>query len=401
MTIVAKAFAALAFVAVTVLAAASARAQDVVSIGFTASKTGALAEDSLAQVRGFELWRDEVNAAGGIKAGAKRYKIEFKSQDDESQVVRVQELYGRLIAQDKVHFLFGPVSSSLNAMAAFVSEENGKVMLSTAIDPKIFRLGNRNLFQVTSPASRMFAGALAVLKARDPQTRIALFTKDDPFTRSVAQATRELAKAEGLAVVSDDAYSPTAADFGATVGKLSSSRATAILGGGHLSDGLALARAVREHSPDIKWLTLLLPAEAPGLADLGDAGQGVTAPTQWLPQVAYKPDVGPTAETFERRFKDKFKAAPNELAAAGYAAGLLLGRAIEQTGAVDPVRVAATLNRLDVTTLFGRARFATDPKEHGLQIGHEMVLRQWQRRSGHLVPEVIWPLPVKTADAAW
>ena len=123
--------------------------------------------------------------------------------------MRVQELYGRLVAQDKAQFLFGPVSSGLNAMAAFVSEENGKVMLSTAVDPKVFRLGNRNLFQVTSPASRTFAGSLATLKARDPQARIALLTKDDPFTRSVALATGELAKAEGLTVVADETYSPT------------------------------------------------------------------------------------------------------------------------------------------------------------------------------------------------
>ena len=241
-------FARLMFIvlAACVASSSSALAQDVVSIGFTASKTGALGEDSLAQVRGFELWRDEVNAAGGIKAGAKRYKIEFKSHDDESQVVRVQELYGRLIAQDKAQFLFGPVSSGLNAMAAFVSEENGKVMLSTAVDPKVFRLGNRNLFQVTSPASRTFAGSLATLKARDPQARIALLTKDDPFTRSVALATGELAKAEGLTVVADETYSPTTTNFESAVGKLQSARVTAVLGGGHLSDSLSLLRAVRE-----------------------------------------------------------------------------------------------------------------------------------------------------------
>ena len=313
--------------------------------------------------------------------------------------MRVQELYGRLVAQDKAQFLFGPVSSGLNAMAAFVSEENGKVMLSTAVDPKVFRLGNRNLFQVTSPASRTFAGSLATLKARDPQARIALLTKDDPFTRSVALATGELAKAEGLTVVADETYSPTTTNFESAVGKLQSARATAVLGGGHLSDSLSLLRAVREPETGIKWLTLLVPADAPGLAELGDAALGVTAPAQWLPQVAYKPDVGLAAQAFEQRFKDKYKAAPTELAAAGYAAGLILAHAIGKAGTVDPARVAAALNQVDVTTLFGRTRFATDPKEHGLQIGHEMLLRQWQKRAERIVPEVIWPLPVKTADA--
>jgi branched-chain amino acid transport system substrate-binding protein len=374
------------------------QAQDAITIGFTASKTGALSEQSLAQVRGFELWRDEVNAAGGIKAGPKRIKVEFKSHDDESQVVRVQELYGRLVTQDKVQFLFGPLSSGLNAMAAFVSEENGKVMLSAAVDPKLFRLGNRNLFQVTTPSPQSFAGALAVIKSRNPQTRIALVFKDDPFTRAVAQATRELAKVEGLTVVLDETYSPTAADFGPMIERIRTSRAEAVLGGGHLADGVALVRALREMKPAVKWLTLLAPPDATEFADLGDAALGVTSPAQWSPQVVYKPDIGPTAQVFVRRFTGKFKIAPTEQTAAGYASGLILGHAIEKAGTTEPGRVAAALNRVDLTTMFGRARFATEAKEHGLQVGHEMVLRQWQKRAGRLAPEVVWPLPAKTAS---
>ncbi len=35
-----------------------------ITIGFTVSRTGALNVDSMEQFRGFELWRDQVNAAG-------------------------------------------------------------------------------------------------------------------------------------------------------------------------------------------------------------------------------------------------------------------------------------------------------------------------------------------------
>src|ERR1700692_523758 len=92
--------------ATAVIVAAPARADDTFTIGFTVSQTGPLNNDSVSQMRGFELWRDEVNAAGGIKAGDKRYKINFVSYDDESQNVRGQQLYTRLIAQDKAHFIF-------------------------------------------------------------------------------------------------------------------------------------------------------------------------------------------------------------------------------------------------------------------------------------------------------
>ena len=60
------------------------------------------------------MWRDEVNAAGGIKAGGKSYKVKLVSYDDQSQGGRVQQLYTRLIVQDKAQFLFSPYSSGLS-----------------------------------------------------------------------------------------------------------------------------------------------------------------------------------------------------------------------------------------------------------------------------------------------
>src|SRR5215471_5582832 len=82
--------------------------QNTITIGMTESQTGALNVDSLAQQRGAEMWRDEVNAAGGIKVGDKHYKVRFVTYDDQSQGGRVQQLYTRLIVQDKAQFLFSP-----------------------------------------------------------------------------------------------------------------------------------------------------------------------------------------------------------------------------------------------------------------------------------------------------
>ena len=72
-------------------------------------------------------------------------------------------------------------------------------------------------------------------------------------------------------------------------------------------------------------------------------------------------------------------------------AALLLQHAIEQAGSIDPDKVAAALNATDVTTFFGHVKFATDPKHHGLQIAHEMVLAQWQKKNGKLERQVVWP----------
>jgi branched-chain amino acid transport system substrate-binding protein len=76
---------------------------------------------------------------------------------------------------------------------------------------------------------------------------------------------------------------------------------------------------------------------------------------------------------------------------------LLLQRAIEQSGSIDPEKVAAELNKMNVTTLFGATKFSTDPKSHGLQLAHQMVLLQWQMSDGHLVNQVVSPLAAATA----
>jgi branched-chain amino acid transport system substrate-binding protein len=72
---------------------------DTITIGFTASRTGPLNVDSTGQERGYEFWRDEVNAKGGIKVGDKHYQVKFVSYDDQSVGGRVQQLYTRLITR--------------------------------------------------------------------------------------------------------------------------------------------------------------------------------------------------------------------------------------------------------------------------------------------------------------
>ena len=386
-------------VAATLIAAAPAVAQETITIGFTASQTGKLNNDSTAQMRGFELWRDAVNAAGGVKAGGKQYKVNLVSYNDESQNTRVQQLYTRLIVQDRAQFLFSPYSSGLVATAAIISEQYGKVMLTTGgAEEKPYKLGNKTLFQVYSPAGQYLAGALQALKEKDPNAQIAFVYKDDPFSKTVVNETRGLATKMGFKIVLDESYSPETTDFGPVINKIVSAKATALLGGGHYPDGATLARQLYDQKAGLKWVTLLVAPDSPEFATLEDAAIGISVPSQWEPQVTYKPNFGPTAPTFTKAFEEKFKIEPGYHAAGGYTAGLLLQHAIETAGSIDPAKVADALNKMDVITMFGRTKFSTEPKEHGLQIGHEMVIAQWQKNNGEIVKEVIWPKSAKTAD---
>ena len=136
------------------------------------------------QQRGYEFWRDEVNADGGIKVGGKSYKVKFVSYDDQSVGGRVQQLYTRLVNQDKAQFLFSPYSSGLTAAAAVITEQYGKIMIdSGGAEEKPFELGNKYLFMVITSASHYLSGAVEALKAEGSARQ----DRDGLFRRSVLE----------------------------------------------------------------------------------------------------------------------------------------------------------------------------------------------------------------------
>jgi branched-chain amino acid transport system substrate-binding protein len=380
------------------IASVRAATGDTIVIGFTASETGKLNADSTPQLRGFQLWRDQVNAAGGMKVGEKQYKVNFASYDDQSKTDRVQQLYNRLIAEDGADFLFSPYSSGLTATAAIVSEQNEKIMITTgAAEDKTYKLGNKYLFQMYTPATQYLVGALDALHSVAPKSRVAIAYKDDPFAKAVISGAIPHAKKLGFEIVFDEAYSPQTTDFGPIINKIITANADAVIGGGHYDDGATLARQVSDRTAALKFVSLLVAPDSPQFAELGTAAVGVTVPSQWAPQVQYKPDFGPRPEDFAKIFRDKFGAEPGYHAAGGYAAGLVLQQAIEKAGSLDTAKVAEALNATDAGTFYGRIKFATDPAEHGLQVGHQMVISQWQRGSeGKLARNVVWPETART-----
>ena len=375
-------------------------AQQTITIGFTVSKTGALNVDSIDQEHGFELWRDQVNAAGGIKAGGKSYKIQFTSYDDESNSKRVQQLYSRMILEDKADFLFSPYSSSLTATAAVVTEQYGKVMLTTgAAEPKTYTLGNHYLFQMFAPAPEYLKVTLDALKTKDPKAAVAFVFEDSSFSVAVVTPAKAYAQQLGFSVVFSEAYAPATTDFSAIIDKVIASKATVLLGGGHYADGSTLARQLYGHKVPLKMLALLVAPDAPQWPELGDAAVGVMVPSQWEPQSAFKAQYGPSGTDFAKAYTAKYNMPPSYESAGGYACGLILQSAIEKAGGIDSAKVADALNATDVTTFYGRSKFSAAANEHGLQVGHSMVLAQWQKdKSGKPVKEVVWPLAGKSAS---
>jgi branched-chain amino acid transport system substrate-binding protein len=381
------------------------------TIGFTTSVTGTYEVSSGRQVDGFDLWMQQVNDAGGIAlSDGTVVKFESVTYDDESTADRVQELYTRLATEDDADLLISPYSSGLTAAASVIAEQYGKVIITTgAASDSNYTQGFTQAFQIYTPASRYLTGAVDLLQHAYPDvTKIAFVYENDKFSTDVVTAAQEYALGLGYEVVLFEGYDSGNTDFGPFINKIEDSGAEAILGGGHFQDGSTFARQLYEKGTEFSFFALLVAPPEPDFADLGEAALGVVGPSQWEPLAAFTAEsaeeaglawFGPTGEEFVDAYMTAFDEEPSYHSAGGYAAGLVLQKAIIDADSTDPAAIKAALDAMDVLTFYGYIKFDTSPEAHGLQIGHSMVYIQWQLdENGNLVKQVVWPLEGATAE---
>lgn len=370
-------------------------------VGFTASLTGKLNVESTRQNNGFKLWMDQVNAAGGIQlSDGTMVKFDSKFYDDESNKDRVQELYTKLVTEDKADFLISPYSSGLADASAVIAEQYGKVMVTTgAASDGTYQKGYTLVYQAYTPASHYLTGALDLLASLDPDAKkIAIVHENDKFSSDVATALEAYATAKGYEIALNEGYDSGATDFAPIINKIPAD-VDAVMGGGHFADGQQFAKSMFEKGINAKFISLLVAPPEPTFAEIGDAALGIVGPSQWEPLAAFTPDYGPTGAEFVDAYKTAYGEEPSYHAAGGYVAGLILQKGIETAGSLDTAAIKTALDGVDMMTFFGHIKFDTTAENHGLQTGHSMVYIQWQKdASGALVKQVVWPAEGKTAD---
>ncbi|MDE1973131.1 MAG: ABC transporter substrate-binding protein, partial [Hyphomicrobiales bacterium] len=117
---------ALAAAAVSLfLAHAPASAAEPIKVGFSMALTGGVAQNGKQLLIALQLWRDDVNAKGGLLGRP----VELVFYDDQSNPTNVPGISTKLITVDKVDLLLGPYATNMAAAAMPVIMENNKVTI--------------------------------------------------------------------------------------------------------------------------------------------------------------------------------------------------------------------------------------------------------------------------------
>ncbi len=325
------------------------------------SQTGAQAPAAADYAKGIELWRDEVNAAGGLLGRV----LELRVLDDASQAVNAVPLYARLIREHKADLLIGPYGSAATLVAAAEAERARRVMANGAGPAAVIHgRAPRYVFQTAIPYSA-YGRIVLPVAAEAGYRKLFIVARDDAASHEMAQAAQRAAGKDFS--VELEVYRPGTLDFAAFVAKARASGAQGWIAFGDVREAAEMVKVFKklDYAPELFFARAA--AHPRFIALLGQDAE-------WsLGAVDFDPRFGEAARVFTKAFTAKWTVPPGLAAAQGYSAGVVLGAAVRQAGTLDQEKLRAVLAKLEVPTPLGSYKVAP---QNGTQIGATPTLVQ-------------------------
>lgn len=130
-----------------IIGACGQAAPDTIKIGVNAPMTGDIPKVGEGSKYAAEMWLEDINAAGGLEVGGKKYQVELVIEDNESKAESATAVNTKLITQDEVLVIVGPQASKQAVPAGEVANNYETPMVSpwstnpnTTLDrPWVFR----------------------------------------------------------------------------------------------------------------------------------------------------------------------------------------------------------------------------------------------------------------------
>ena len=365
-----------------------------VRVGGTKPFTGPEALPGKSEGDANKLWAKLVNEAGGIKAGdGNTYEVELILYNDEDKPENVGRLYEKLITDDKVDFLFGPVYGPLGMATVPMVEKYKKfeVFGTCSFNPKDYRGWKYIVHTITNGPSYMEAILDMILERaipNDPEAKnLAVTHGDDAFRQTAGSYGYEYAKQKGFNVVFYETYHSAITDFAPLLAKVKAAQPTIYLNAGVYTDAIQIIKQMRELDLNVKLVWAGTGTVFPSFYEaLGKNAEGCVTCTQWEKGIVYQQDYGLSHDEFLAAFQKEYGYQPDYHAATGFQQGLVLQRTMEFCDKpLDSDAMRKVAGDLDMTTFYGK--YKVDPVT-GWQVGHKMGVVQWQNAE----KAVVWPM---------
>ena len=313
---------------------ASIFAADEIVVGEFASLTGGTASFGQSSHKGTLLAVEEINASGGLLGKM----VKLITEDDQSTAGQPATIVQKFISQDKVVAVLGEVASSRSLEAAPICQQNKIPMISPAsTNPKVTEVGDY-IFRVCFIDP--FQGTVMAKFAQSQGwKRVALLTdvKQD-YSVGLAKFFVEGFKKNGGEIVKEQSYSSGDKDFKAQLTSLKSLKPEAIFVPGYYQEVSLIAKQAK-----------LLGIKVPLLGGDGWVGDsllkvaGNSLDGSFFSCHFSSDDQSPIVQGFVSKYKAKYNAVPDDMAALGYDSAMILAEAIKKAGTTDSDKLRAAI----------------------------------------------------------
>ena len=303
----------------------SAANSDTITLGSVTTNSGTAAAYGEAEVAGFKLAVDEINAKCGINVK----KVKIESMDDKGDATEASNAYNKLAGDNNVLAVAGPTISATTAAVAPLADQSKLVTIAPAATSDSIETGNylfRTCFKDSyqgEVAARFAAENLKVKKVA------VLYGTGDPYSSGVGEAFAKAAEKLGLEVV--DKESSSSADdteYSAQLQKIQASGAELLYAPYYYSVAgpyiIPQARSVGFEG------YVMGPDGYDGLKLTGDKSQ--YNKTYYTTHYSADDNTNTKVQDFIKSYKSKNNAEPNTFAALGYDTIYMIKQAIEKAG---------------------------------------------------------------------
>jgi branched-chain amino acid transport system substrate-binding protein len=334
-----------------------------IKIGMSMAQTGGLAAGGKASLLGIEIWRDDVNARGGLLGR----KVELVVYDDKSSAAETPAIYAKLLDVDKVDLLFAPYATVPTAPLMPLVKQRGMLLMGNFSFQVNSKVGHDMWFNIApwGPADSWATAFLGLGQKAGGKT-VALLAADQEFAQNLAKTARDVANRNGMPIVFDQAYPPSTVEFSSIIRALNAAKPDIIYVASYPPDSAAILRAVNEigvgDNVKIFGGAMVGLQFAGVMENLGSLMNGVVNFNTWLPEPSmYFDGTKAFFDTYSKRaVAAKVDPLGYYLAPFGFAMGQLIEQAVNATKSLDQKTLAKYLREHTHNTIVGPITFGPD-----------------------------------------
>jgi branched-chain amino acid transport system substrate-binding protein len=307
--------------------AAAGGTEGEIVVGEYGSLTGGQATFGVSTHNGIMLATDEINAAGGVNGR----KIRVITEDDQSKAEEAASVVTKLISQNNVVAVLGEVASSSSLAAAPICQSNKVPMITpSSTNPTVTQKGDY-IFRMCFLDDYQ-GGSMARYISQDlgmKRAAVLIDNKSD-YSTGLAKFFSDAFVASGGKIVATQSYAQGDSDFRSQLTAIKSANPEVIFVPGYYNDIGQIAIQARD-------LGMKMPLaggdgwESPKLTEIG----GAALDGCFYSNHYFAGDPDPTVREFVQKYKDRYGATPDSLAALAYDAARVLADSIKRAGTTD------------------------------------------------------------------